>query len=84
MAELRTNKELATQVVEIFSNSHLVVSQVEGSFGARDPRMAEYIKMIDMLSTGFQRAKVSQISRGKNSHTNLLATLALSMDNCVP
>lgn len=37
IAGLRTDKELATQVVEIFSYSHLVVSQVEGSFEARDP-----------------------------------------------
>lgn len=42
IVRLRTDKELATQVVEIFSDSRLVVSQVERRFEARDPRMAEY------------------------------------------
>ena len=59
IAGLRTDKELATQVVEIFSDPRLVVSQVEGSFEARDPQMAKYLKMVGILSTGFQRAKVS-------------------------
>ena len=53
IAGLRVDKELATQVVEIFSDSCLVVSQVEGSFKARDPRMADYLKMVGILSAGF-------------------------------
>ena len=61
-----------------------MVSQLEGSFEARDPRMAEYLKMVGALLTGFQKAKVSQISRGKNSHVDSLATLDLSMDDFVP
>ena len=39
--------------------------------------------MMGTLSVGVQKVKVSQISRGKNSHADSLATLALSMDNCV-
>ena len=45
--------------------------------------MDEYLKMVGTLSVGFQGAQVSQILRGKNSHADLLATLALSLDNCV-
>ena len=39
-----------------FLDSHLVVSQVEGSFEARDPRMAEYLKIMGTLLASFQRA----------------------------
>ena len=46
--------------------------------------MAEYLKMVGALLTGFQKAKVSQISRGKNSHVDSLATLDSSMDDFVP
>lgn len=50
---LRIDKELAAQMVDIFSDSHLVVSQVEGSFEARDPQMAKYLKIVGTLSTDF-------------------------------
>ena len=43
---LKASTKLDAEVVEIFSNSHLVVSHVEGSFEARDPQMAEYLKMV--------------------------------------
>lgn len=71
-------------MVENFSNSRLVVSQVERSFKAKDPRMAEYLKMVGALLAGFQQVKVSQVSRGKNSHADSLATLASFVDNFVP
>ena len=46
--------------------------------------MAGYLKMVNTLLAYFHKATVSQISKGKNSHVKSLATLALSMDNCVP
>lgn len=46
--------------------------------------MVEYLKMVGTLIAGFQKAKVLQISRGKNNHVDSLPTLASSMDNCVP
>ena len=71
-------------MVEIFLDSQLVVSQVKGSFEAKNPLMAKYLKMVSALLAGFQKAKVSQISRGKNSHADSLATLASSLDNFFP
>ena len=46
--------------------------------------MAGYLKMANMLLAYFHKVTVSQISREKNSHVKSLATLASSMDNCVP
>lgn len=47
-------------MVEIFfSDSHLVVSQVEESFEARDPWMAKYLKFLGMLLADFRSVKVS-------------------------
>ena len=79
---LKVAKKLDAEMIEIFSNSHLVVSQLEGSFEARDPRMAKYLKMVGALLTGFQKAKVPQISSGKNSHVDSVEVLEQPSKKC--
>ena len=44
----------------------------------------EYLKLVSTLLIGFQRVKMSQISRGQNNHADSLTTLASSIDDCVP
>ena len=68
----------------IFLDSKLVVCQVEGSFEARDPHMSTYLKLVGTLQACFRRVSVAGVPRGQNSHANSLATLALSLDECVP
>lgn len=55
----RASGKLDVGEVEIFFDSCLVVSQVEGSFEVRDPQMAEYLKLVGTLLIGFQREKFS-------------------------
>ena len=43
---LRTVLGMDARDVEIYSDSRLVVSQVQGSFEARDSRMKEYIQLV--------------------------------------
>lgn len=43
---LRAAKNLKVKEVEMFSDSRVVVSQIEGSFEARDHRMSQYLKML--------------------------------------
>lgn len=45
--------------VEISSESCLVVSQVKGDFEARDPRIANYLKLVRSLQAQFGSAKVT-------------------------
>ena len=49
IAGLREAKKLDAEEVEIFSDLRLVVGQAEGSFKARDSRMAEYSKQVSTL-----------------------------------
>ena len=50
-----------------------------------DARVVEIFFFLDTRLIGsFRRVKVSQISRGQNSHADSLATLASSLDNYVP
>ena len=43
LAKLRAILDIGAREVEIYSNSWLVVSQVQGSFEAQNPRMKEYL-----------------------------------------
>ena len=56
---LRVAKKLNAKMVEVFLDSRLVVSQVEGSFEARDPQLVEYLKMVGTLLDSFQQVRVS-------------------------
>lgn len=49
--------------VEIYSDSQLIMNQVQGSFKARDPRMKVYLQVIKQVMSKFCTAKVAQISR---------------------
>ena len=75
--------KLGAVKLEVYLDSHLVVSKVEGSFKAWDPRMVEYLKLLLSLRVSFGLVKVSQISWGHNSQVDSLATLASFMGDCI-
>lgn len=83
VAELRAAMQLGAVELEVYLDSRLVVSQVKGSFEVRDPRMVEYLKLVLSLQASFGLVKVSQISKGNNSHADSLATLASSVGHCI-
>ena len=43
LAGLRAVLNLGAREVEVYSNSRLVVNQVQGSFEAKDPQMIDYL-----------------------------------------
>ena len=45
IARLQATKKLRVEEVEMFSNSRLVVSQIDGSFKAKDHHMSYYLKL---------------------------------------
>ena len=61
-----------------------MVSQVHGSFEARDSRMKEYLQVVRQVLGEFSTTKVAQVSRGQNRHADSLATLASLMTKDVP
>ena len=42
-------QKIGGKIVEVFSNSRLVVSQIKGELEARDLRMQEYLKQVRHL-----------------------------------
>ena len=71
-------KKMGGKVVKIFSDSRLVVGQVQGELEAKDLRMQEYLNQVRYLQFGFEYFNLSQILRSRNTHANSLATLATS------
>ena len=73
---LKAVRDMGAREVEVYSDSWLVVNQVQGSFEARDSRMMEYLWVVRQVMNQFLKAKVIQVARGQNRHANSLATLA--------
>ena len=76
--------KMGGKVVEIFSNSRLVVGQVKGEMEARDVRMQEYLNQVKCLRPSFDLFSLSHISKSGNTHADSLATLATSSARKLP
>ena len=68
----------------MFSNSRLVVGQVNGELEARDERMQWYLTRIKYLQKKFESFDLQHIPRGGNIHADSLATLATSSAQNLP
>ncbi|XP_075665863.1 uncharacterized protein LOC142635611 [Castanea sativa] len=84
LAGLRVVMDLGARKVEVYSDSFLVVSQVQGNFEANDPRMIEYLRLAKQMMGNFETVKIERIARRQNRHTDSLATLASSIVDEVP
>ena len=65
LAGLRAVLGISAREVEVHSDSRLVVSQVQGSFEARDSRMKEYLRVVKQVMSQFSKAKVVQVAQGR-------------------
>ena len=72
-------RKMGGKVVEMFSDSRLVVGQVKGKSEAKDTRMQEYLSQVKRLQSDFDLFSLSHVSRNGNTHADSLATLATSL-----
>lgn len=84
LAGLKVACSLGVIDLEVYSDSWLFVSQVEGSFEAKDPWMIDYLRLVKKTMSQFQKVKLVQISQEQNRHADSLATLASSLIEDVP
>ncbi|XP_030923407.1 uncharacterized protein LOC115950337 [Quercus lobata] len=77
-------RQLGGEVFELYSNSRLVVGQVNGDFEARDERMQGYLAKVQNARAQFKGFVLKQIPRGQNSHANYLAIMATSLRSNLP
>ena len=77
-------QKLGEKAVNMFSNSRLVVGQVNGELEARDERMQEYLDQAKCLRSHFDSFSLLHIPRSGNTHADFLATLTTSSAQCLP
>ncbi|XP_057510765.1 uncharacterized protein LOC130793127 [Actinidia eriantha] len=88
LAGLRMVVELGAQSLDIFSDSQLVVNQVQGDYLAKDARMMAYLGEVKAASAKIKDFKIRQIPREENKKGDALANLASTFefisDRCIP
>ena len=52
-------QKMSGKVVEIFSDSRLVMSQIQGELEARDLKVQEYLNQVRYLQSGFEAFNLS-------------------------
>ena len=68
----------------MFSDSKLIVGQVNRELEARDERMKEYLDQAKYLRSRFNSFSLLHIPRSGNTHADSLAMLATSSAQCLP
>ena len=77
-------QKMGGKVVEMFSDSRLVVGQVKREMMAKDVRMQEYLSQVKRMRPSFDLFNLSHISRSGNTYADSLATLATSSTRKLP
>nr|XP_023905079.1 uncharacterized protein LOC112016836 [Quercus suber] len=77
-------RKMGGKAVDVFSDSRLVVGQVQGEFEAKDERMQGYLTRVKHLQGEFEFFRLLHVSRSSNAHADSLATLATSSDQDLP
>ena len=70
--------------VRVFSDSRLVINQVNGEFEAKDERMQGYLSQVKCLQSEFDSFDLLHIPRNGNAHADSLAMLATSSAQDLP
>ncbi|KAI5342502.1 hypothetical protein L3X38_010377 [Prunus dulcis] len=66
--------------IQIFSDSQLVVHQVNQDFTAKDASMTAYLQHARHLLATFHAHSIKQVPRSENSHADALARLASALE----
>ena len=80
LAELRFAVELGVEYLDAFSDSQLIVNQVQGDYLAKDAIMMAYLDEVKTISTKIQGFKICQIPREENKKVDALANIASAFD----
>ena len=80
IAGLKLAKEMKIESLEIFSDSQLVVCQINDEYQAREEKMAAYLQKAEELLGSFSLYTISQILRSQNAEADALTQLASTKD----
>ncbi|XP_056697680.1 uncharacterized protein [Spinacia oleracea] len=78
LAGIKMCKAAGAQVILAFSDSQLIVSQVNGDYEARDPNMIKYMQAVHQEIEHLKSFEAKQIPRTENNQADALSKLASS------
>ncbi|XP_076929718.1 uncharacterized protein LOC143594250 [Bidens hawaiensis] len=73
LSGLRIAKKLGAQHLAAHIDSMLVANQIEGSYDAKDEKMASYLAQAKALMGTFVTCMVKHVKRGENKQADALA-----------
>ncbi|KAL0439155.1 UNVERIFIED_CONTAM: hypothetical protein Slati_2398500 [Sesamum latifolium] len=79
---LRMAHETGAKHLLAYSDSQLVVKQVEGTYEAKEENMIQYLQQIADLKTKFHHFQIIQIPKEENVKADSLSKLASSLEDC--
>ncbi|KAL0292280.1 UNVERIFIED_CONTAM: Ribonuclease HI [Sesamum radiatum] len=65
-----------------YSDSQLIVNQIDGTFEAKEESMIQYLRQIKELRTSFDQFQIIQIPREENVKADCLLKLASALEDC--
>ncbi|GKV52424.1 hypothetical protein SLEP1_g59006, partial [Rubroshorea leprosula] len=77
---LKLASKLKVKNNQVFSDSQLVVGQVNGSCDIRDPQLSRYASVVNRLKSIFALFQIDKIPRADNHRADELSKLASSQD----
>ncbi|XP_074336469.1 uncharacterized protein LOC141673614 [Apium graveolens] len=78
---LKLAREVGTVNLIVWSDSELVVNQVNGGFQAWGPRTKLYMRCAKRLLENFSNARLESVLREENSNVDALAKMGSQMDS---
>ncbi|XP_056847422.1 uncharacterized protein LOC130498094 [Raphanus sativus] len=80
IAGLTLAKQMGVEDIQVFSDSQLIISQVQGDYQAKDLSMVRYLSVAKRLLDRFRHCKLTQIPREHNSKADALANLGSALE----
>ncbi|KAL5547064.1 hypothetical protein UlMin_006751 [Ulmus minor] len=81
LAGLRLAKEVSAHHLLIYSDSQLIVNQVNSEYQAKGEKMASYLEKAKELLGQFDTVTITQIPRNENTNADTLARLATGLED---
>ena len=75
---------MGIQCLEVRGESNLAISQINGDFDAKDPKMAAYRNTIIKMPARFEGLEFHHIARENNHTTDVLARIGAKRDAVPP
>ncbi|KAL5578497.1 hypothetical protein UlMin_020196 [Ulmus minor] len=81
LAGLRLAKEVSARHLLIYSDSQLIMNQVNSEYQAKGEKMASYLEKAKELLGQFDTVTITQIPRNENTNADALARLATGLED---